>query len=80
MSSGKTNDTLESKLGFLIEECGEVMHAVGKTLRWGPESYDPGQPPGQQEANAAWVLRELRDLRKAIDKVEHALLMRDRNE
>ena len=27
--------TIDEKLGYLVEECGEVLHAVGKTQRWG---------------------------------------------
>ena len=27
--------TIDGKLGRLVEECGEVLAAAGKTLRWG---------------------------------------------
>ena len=33
--------TLGQKLGYLVEECGEVLAAVGKTQRWGLESFNP---------------------------------------
>lgn len=54
------------KVGYLVEECGEVLAAVGKTIRWGLESVNPTLPPEQQETNRNWILRELPDLRKAI--------------
>jgi NTP pyrophosphatase (non-canonical NTP hydrolase) len=61
--------TLEQRLGYLVEECGEVLHAVGKTQRWGLESYNPDMPLGQRESNGDWILRELRDLEAAIARV-----------
>ncbi len=33
--------TLEQRLGYLVEECGEVLAAAGKTLRWGQDSNNP---------------------------------------
>ena len=65
--------TTEEKLGYLVEECGEVLAAVGKTQRWGPESYNPELPPEQRETNREWVLRELPDLERAIRYVREAL-------
>jgi hypothetical protein len=65
--------TSRQKLGYLVEECGEVMAAVGKTLRWGLESSNPELPPEERETNRAWILRELKDLRQAIALVEEAL-------
>jgi hypothetical protein len=56
--------------GYLIEECGEVMHAAGKTLRWGEASYNPEIPPAERESNLVWLRRELTDLRGAIDRME----------
>ncbi len=61
------------KLGRLIEECGEVLAAAGKTLRWGPDSVNPELPPEQQETNRDWLLRELQDLKHAIIQVEESL-------
>ena len=46
------------RLGYVVEECGEVLQAIGKTIRWGLESVNPELPPEQQESNAAWILRE----------------------
>lgn len=65
--------TLGEKLGYLIEECGEVMAAVGKTLRWGPDGVNPDLPTEQQETNRHWILRELLDLQGAINRVQKAL-------
>ena len=58
--------TRHSTLGYLIEECGEVLHAVGKSERWGLRSTNPELPPEQQEMNGDWILRELLDLERAI--------------
>jgi len=65
--------TTDEKLGYLVEECGEVLAAVGKTQRWGLESVNPEIPVAQQETNREWVLRELKDLRSAIRRVEQDL-------
>lgn len=64
--------SVEQKLGYLVEECGETLHAVGKTQRWGLESYNP-EPGASRETNREWILRELHDLKAAIAKVEAAL-------
>lgn len=57
--------TLEQKLGYLVEECGEVLAAVGKTQRWGLESCNP-EPGASRETNREWIIRELHDLEQAI--------------
>jgi NTP pyrophosphatase (non-canonical NTP hydrolase) len=62
--------TLEQKLGYLVEECGEVIAAVGKTQRWGPDALNPEAP---KEANDAWLLSELADLELAIGIAKRAL-------
>ncbi len=62
----------EQKLGYLVEEAGEVLAAAGKTLRWGPESINP-ELPCQAEKNGDWVLRELDDLDRAIRLVRDDL-------
>jgi hypothetical protein len=65
--------SLTSKLGYLVEECGEVLAAAGKSLRWGLESVNPEIPPEQQETNRDWLLRELADLDGAIQRVRAAV-------
>lgn len=53
-------------LAYLIEEMGECLGAAGKTLRWGPDSYNPELPPKQRELNIDWLLREIEDVEAAI--------------
>jgi NTP pyrophosphatase (non-canonical NTP hydrolase) len=60
-------------LGFLVEECGEVMAAVGKAQRWGLNSYNPELSHTDQETNRKWIRRELEDLKYAIQLVEEVL-------
>lgn len=60
-------------LGYLVEECGEVMSAVGKSQRWGLESFNPEIPEDDAEKIFEWILRELKDLRRAIKFVEFHL-------
>lgn len=68
----KPRDT-DSKIGYLIEECGEVLSACGKSVRWGLDSFNPELPPEKQEQNGEWILRELKDLKRAIRYVSKAL-------
>lgn len=59
--------TTLTKLGYLTEECGEVLAAVGKAIRWGLDSSNPELEDG--EINREWILRELLDLEQAIELV-----------
>lgn len=59
--------------GKAIEEAGELMAALGKTIRWGWYSVNPELPRAQQETNLVWVKREMADLRGALDNLEHEL-------
>lgn len=63
---------LAQRLAYLIEECGEVLAAAGKSLRWGYASANPELPEDEQETNAAWLRRELADLQAAIDRVRES--------
>jgi NTP pyrophosphatase (non-canonical NTP hydrolase) len=63
--------TMTEKLGYLVEECGEVLAAAGKTQRWGLDSANPEIKNG--ETNARWLLRELDDLEIAISIAKRAL-------
>lgn len=65
--------TVEQALGYLVEECGEVLAAVGKTQRWGLESTNPEIPIEKQETNRDWILRELCDLELAIERARKFL-------
>lgn len=61
------------RLGWVAEECGEVLAGIGKTLRHGIWSSDPTLPFSEREFNGMWVLRELQDLKSAIAELESDL-------
>lgn len=65
--------TREQFFGYLIEECGEVLHAAGKTLRWGEYSVNPELPHHSRTTNIAWLRAEMSDLRGALDRMEKFL-------
>jgi NTP pyrophosphatase (non-canonical NTP hydrolase) len=67
----------DKQLAHLVEECGEVLAAAGKTQRWGPRSVNPLLPPDQQEANIDWLMREIGDLANAIDRLRATVEMGD---
>lgn len=60
-------------LKHLVEECGEVLSAAGKTLRFGPMSYNPDHPPEEREPNCRWLHRELEDLQDTISRLKAAM-------
>lgn len=62
--------TREQFYGYLIEECGEVLQAAGKTLRWGEYRVNPEIATAATEPNYKWLRRELNDLRGAMDRLE----------
>jgi len=64
-------ETEEQKLGYLVEECGEVLAAVGKAQRWGLESVNPEILEDSAETNEEWIRREIKDLKRAIRFVEN---------
>ncbi len=61
--------TRVAKIGWLIEECGEVAQVCGKALRFG---WKP-TAKGITYDNAADLRRELQDLKRAIELVEQEL-------
>lgn len=63
----------DKQLAHLVEECGEVLAAAGKTQRWGRDSVNPLIPANQQETNEAWLRREIADLRQAIDRLDKTM-------
>jgi hypothetical protein len=63
----------EQRVAYLVEECGEVLAAAGKSLRWGLGSWNPELPEDERETNAAWLLREMRDLDVAIARVREVI-------
>ncbi len=68
--------TEQQLLGYLVEEAGEVQAAVGKSLRWGLDSYNPELPPDQRESNEQWLLREIADLEGACARMKKYLATR----
>ena len=64
---------LDFARGKAIEECGELLAALGKSLRWGWESANPELPVKDRETNVAWVRREMADVRQALDNLEKEL-------
>lgn len=58
------------QLAHLVEECGEVLAAAGKTQRWGPASVNPLLPKADQVTNLAWLEAEIEDLESAIVRIK----------
>ena len=63
----------EHCLAHVNEECGELVAAIGKTMRWGWASVNPELPRSKQEPNIRWVQREMQDLREAIDRLQKCI-------
>ncbi len=63
-------DGFDKRLAHVVDECGEVLAAAGKTQRWGADSVNPLLPPEQQETNYRWLKRELKDLQDAISRLQ----------
>lgn len=61
--------TLQGKIAHVMEECGEVQVAIGKAIRFGLDNHHPVT----KETNRAAILREMRDLRMAISRLEKVL-------
>jgi hypothetical protein len=57
--------------GKLIEECGELQAALGKTLRFGWDSWNPESD--DRETNERWVEREMLDVENAIINLRREL-------
>ncbi len=67
-------DDLSSILAHTAEECGEVVAAIGKTQRFGLDSYNPKLAPEDRVTNKQWLLSELADLKMQISRLEASLL------
>lgn len=65
--------TSSKALAHLVEECGEVLAAAGKTLRFGATSVNPDLPLLKQEKNIDWLLREMDDLERAMQTFKDML-------
>ena len=57
--------TYKGAISLLIEECGEVLQAIGKLQRFGERAKDP--LTGIEYDNIGDLEEELLDLTKAID-------------
>lgn len=60
---------LDFARGKAIEELGELLAALGKSIRWGWHSANPELAPHLQETNEQWVRREMADVRGALDNL-----------
>lgn len=65
--------TPAGKIGWLVEECGEVVQACGKLIRFGVLAFNPEVPIEARETNRDALLRELQDLKAAIATMEEWL-------
>ena len=66
-------DDFDHCLAHVIEECGELLAAAGKTLRWGWSSTNPELPQAERESNLVWLKREMGDLRGALDRLQKVI-------
>lgn len=58
--------TFDGKVDRIIEECGEVLKAIGKLKRFGLKAIDP--KTGKKYNNLKDLKKELDDLEDAINK------------
>lgn len=63
----------EGQLAHVVEECGEVMAAAGKTMRFGRKSVDPTDTSAKPETNEQWLKREILDLTVALFRLRQTL-------
>lgn len=61
------------KLAYLIEECGELIQALGKAIRWDLDAYNPELLEEDRETNRDWILREIKDVKRAIKFVKNEI-------
>lgn len=64
---------LDFARGKLIEELGELQAALGKSIRWGWDSFNPELELQERETNVNWVLREISDVEQAIINFRYEL-------
>lgn len=72
--------TPEQFLGHVAEETAEVIvelallqKAIGKTVRFGPNSVNPTLPVAEQEKNIDWVLRQFQAVNRELDDLALAM-------
>jgi NTP pyrophosphatase (non-canonical NTP hydrolase) len=64
MAYNDLTDAEAERLAILAEELGEAQQAVGKILRHGYNSYDPGDP--HKVTNTSYLEKELGDVKYII--------------
>lgn len=67
----------DKQLAHVVEECGEVLAAAGKTQRWGIHSVNPLLNQDDflfGETNIQWLSRELLDLQQAISRLQATMM------
>jgi hypothetical protein len=62
MKPGYEPKTALGIAGWVLEETGEVLQAIGKSMRFGLEGTNPDLPEAERETNADAILREVEDL------------------
>lgn len=60
-------DDLHSMVSHVTEECGEILAAIGKMNRWGPDSVNPED--NSEMTNMEWVYNELCDGKLVISRL-----------
>lgn len=65
-------DADEERLAVLVEECGEILHIVGKILRHGYDGYDPTVHKNDQITNRNALEDEIGDLDVAVLMLQDA--------
>ena len=58
-------------LGHFLEELGEVLQAIGKSIRFGWDSSNPELPKEKRITNLQWVKEEVRDLERAMSNFKN---------
>ena len=73
MQSQYIQEGLQHARGRAIEECGELIAALGKSVRFGWLACNPELPADKQEANFEWVARELGDVMDALSRLKNEM-------
>ena len=59
-------NTFEGAMWRMAEECGELLHILGKTGRFGIHSHNPDLPPDYQVPHYLVIFDELNDVEHAV--------------
>lgn len=70
--------TIIAILGAASEKCGDLTHAIGKTLRWGLHNYNPDLPKDDRITNLEFLQNRIQSLRRSLDRLEQLLISRDK--